>query len=71
MSKSIAAAAVANKSSKTTADFFYRDIICRHGTSVEVVMIKAESVKGYFRHCWTDAVLTTDRPAPTIPKPMA
>ena len=37
MSKNIEAQAVPNKSSAITADFFYQDIICRHGTAVEVV----------------------------------
>ncbi len=49
MSKNIEAEAVPNKSSKTTAEFFYRDIVCRHGTPVEVVTDQGSEFQGEFQ----------------------
>ena len=49
MSKNIEAEAVPDKSSKTTAEFFHRDIVCRHGTPVEVVTDKGGEFQGEFR----------------------
>ena len=49
MSKNIEAVAVPNKNSKTTAEFFYRDIICRHGTPVEVVTDQGGEFQGEFQ----------------------
>lgn len=49
MSKNIEATAVPDKSSKTTAEFFYKDIICRHGTPVEVVTDQGGEFLGEFQ----------------------
>ena len=49
MSKNIEAEAVPDKSSKTTADFFHREIICRHGTPVEVVTDQGGEFQGDFQ----------------------
>ena len=35
--ESIEAAATPSKSSTTTAEFFYREVVCKHDTPVEVV----------------------------------
>ena len=63
MSKNIEAQAVANKSSKTTAEFFYRDIVCRHGTPVEVVTDQGGEFQGEFQalldKCGIDHRLTS------------
>ena len=46
LTKMIEAAAVPNKSSQTRADFFYREIICRHGTPVEVITDQGGEFQG-------------------------
>ncbi len=63
MSKNIEAAALPNKNSKTTADFFFRDIVCRHGTPVEVVTDQGGEFQGDFQdllnRCGIDHRLTS------------
>ena len=63
MSKNIEAEAVPNKSSKTTSEFFYRDIVCRHGTPVEVVTDQGGEFQGEFQalldKCGIDHRLTS------------
>ena len=63
MSKNIEAQAVSNKSSKTTAELFYRDIVCRHGTPVEVVTDQGGEFQGEFQalldKCGIDHRLTS------------
>ena len=63
MSKNIEATALPSKSSKIIADFFHRDIICRHGTPVEVVSDQGGEFKGDFQElldkCGIDHRLTS------------
>lgn len=63
MSKNIEAAAVSNKHSKTTAEFLFKDIVCRHGTPVEVVTDQGGEFLGEFQalldKCGIDHRLTS------------
>ena len=63
MSKNIEAEAVPNKSSKTTSEFFYKDIVCRHGTPVDVVTDQGGEFQGEFQalldKCGIDHRLTS------------
>ena len=49
MSKSIEAEAVPDKSSETTAEFFHREIVCRHGTPVQEVTDQGGEFQGDFQ----------------------
>ena len=54
--------AVPNKTAKAIADFFYRDIICRHGCPKEVISDNGSEFKGDFalllQKCGIDHRLT-------------
>jgi len=75
LSKNIEAEPVPNKSSKTTAEFLYRDIICRHasiwhpcGSSDRPLVVTS---KESFKVCWTNAALTIGETVLITHMPMA
>ena len=62
-SKWAEARAVPNKESQTVADFFWEDVICRHGTVAEVVTNQGRELQGEFQSlldsCYIDHRLTS------------
>lgn len=62
-SKWAEARAVPNKESQTVADFFWEDVICRHGTVAEVVTDQGRELQGEFQalldSCYIDYRLTS------------
>ena len=49
LSKWVEVRALSDKTSKQVADFFYADIVCRHGTSAEVISDQGGEFQGAFQ----------------------
>lgn len=67
----VEAQALPDKTSQHTADFFYANIVCRHGTPAEVINDQGGKFQGHFQELLNRLCIDHRLTIPTTHRPMA